>query len=74
MRKAWAIKLNHEEIHGFAGIYCFIHGDAYLCQSGLKTALWETRKDAREALPAVKIPFPMAKVVRVHIHILEVAS
>lgn len=46
---AWAIELLPEP-RGFAGIFNWIHGlSRPKCMSGVGTALFETRQDARDA-------------------------
>lgn len=68
----WAIHSRSPEGHGLIGKnwwFCGfrqIHGDGV---SGYQTAVFRTRKMARNALPSVKKSFPKAAVVKVFVDI-----
>lgn len=65
----WAIDTQSEEGHGFIGRYWWFEGyggsliPAHM--EGHRTALFCTRKLAREALPKTRRAFPRSKVVKV---------
>ena len=70
MQKGWAIHTRSEEGHGFLGKYWPWRG--FPCQihdfmNGYTVAVWETRREAREAMikGRVKDSFPKAQVVKV---------
>jgi len=73
-RYAWAIDTRSKECHGYIGIW-FVDPAANPLeyQEGVTTALWKTRRLAREfvAIDRAKTyrPFPRMKVVRVGITI-----
>lgn len=63
--RAWAIDTRSPEGHGYAGVgYRMSLGDMPSC-CAVRTALFQTRREARKVLPRVKLVFPRAKVVRV---------
>lgn len=65
---AWAIDSRSNEGHGFLGVFWF-HPVLVLRphQDGMRTALFKTRRQAREAMriARVKRTFPKARVARV---------
>jgi hypothetical protein len=65
---AWAIDLDNHERYGFAGIFIFT-SKTYPYHDGNRTAVFTTRREAREALQAksLKQPWKKAKVVKVMI-------
>ena len=76
IRYAWAIDTNSKEGHGFIGVFWFEKQKQLPpYQDGMRTALFRTRKQAREHLLLVRPKdekyhaFPKAKVVRVQIGI-----
>lgn len=69
--KGWAIDSNSDSGHGLIGRYWWF-GDRQNIAShmvGHKTALFNTRKEAREALSNVRRAFPKVKVLRVQVDI-----
>lgn len=68
--KAWAIDTRSDEGHGFVGRYWkFVSDPLPVHMKGCRTALFETRVEARENLPKVKRAFPKAQVKRVTVTI-----
>ena len=74
VRSAWAIDTRSKEGHCLIGIWFVNHiANPLQHQEGLKIALWETRKKAREflAIDRMKVyrSFPRMKVVKVKVTI-----
>jgi len=67
-RLYWAIQTKHDG-RGYIGVYWFNPSYDFPPFQACRTALFKTRREAREHLPRVKIPYghPTAKVVRVEI-------
>jgi len=69
-RLYWAIQTKHGgDRRGYIGVYWFNPSYDFPPFQACRTALFKTRREAREHLPRVKIPYghPEAKVVRVEI-------
>lgn len=70
-QNGWAIYANSPEGHGLIGCFWTFAGPAQPPTPNFlrayRTAVFETRKEARDALPSVKRSFPKAKVTRVQI-------
>jgi len=71
--KTWAIKMRYDGPGFFCGVMYFLWDSRQphpKCLDGMKTALFSTRKDAREALKKLGKPKGrVASVVRVRISI-----
>jgi hypothetical protein len=67
-RTAWAIYSHSSEGHGFIGVGYWGWDIPVQCD-GNRTALFRTRKAARDALPRVKSAFRHAQVYRVQVTI-----
>lgn len=68
----WAINFRSKEEHGLMGrYYWFSFGPISIPKhmNGHLTALYCTRKEAREVLPAVKRAFPDARVEKAYVTI-----
>ena len=70
----WAIDTCSEEGHGLIGRYWWF-GDKYTHipkhMEGHRTALFCTRREAREALPKTRRAFPKSKVVKAFVSVKE---
>lgn len=70
----WAIDTRSEEGHGLIGRYWWFENGPSLIpkhMEGHRTALFCTRREAREALPKTRRGFPKSKVIRVKVTIEE---
>ena len=77
--KSWAINTQSPEGHGFLGKGWWFFGKPTVIPGnllGCKISLFDTRKDARDALQDLRgksyNPFPKAKLSRVEITIKEI--
>jgi len=69
----WAIHSRSDEGHGFIGRFWWFgsyHIPAHM--RGHMIALFETRAEARQALPQTRITFPRSKIIRVKVIVEEI--
>ena len=69
----WAIDTQSKEGHGYIGRYWWFEGNCNIPKhmEGHRTALFCTRREAREALPKTRRAFPKSKVIKVIVRIQE---
>lgn len=70
----WAIDTRSEEGHNLIGRYWWFGNKRIIPihMEGHKTALFCTRREAREALPRTRMAFPKSKVIKVEVTIKEI--
>ena len=62
----WAIHTGSKEGHGYIGRY-WLSREIPIHMLGHRTALFQTRKEARQALPKTRRGFPNSRVVKVKV-------
>lgn len=68
----WAIDTCSREGHGLIGRYWWFEGEPTHIpkhMEGHRSALFCTRREAREALPKTRSSFPKSKVVKVNVRL-----